>query len=321
MKKKKIILIALSLLLIYGVHSFISKIEKDKWVNEPPFIKYSEKRENEVWGVTLRGFNPALFYSTSVYDLANAMSGWSFFRNDKKIEKLINELPKEFINLQEGKFGKTIGHFALTTNNMLALRKLLERGLDPNIMDKSGDAIIIDINNVYFSRLPESLETLKYMIKKGANVNLYSKRTYTTPLMEASKSGKLENIICLINAGANPHFTSNYDLGSNLDITLDSALRQALMWNRIQVVNYLIFNQKVDFRTLKHPNNSKFHPGEYIILHSLREMFFKLDSKEYKEKMKLVSYLKTQGLDYWKTPIPDKVKTISNITPDYLSKY
>ena len=158
MRKRKIILIAISLLLFYGIYSFISKMEKDKWVNEPPTIKYSEKRENEVWGVTLRGFNPALFYGTPLYDLAKAMSGWSYYRNDKKIEKLINELPMKYINFQEDKFGKTIGHFALTTNNMLALRKLLDKGLNPNIIDKSGDATII-INSNYIDTLLRVLKT------------------------------------------------------------------------------------------------------------------------------------------------------------------
>ena len=67
--------------------------------------------------------------------------------------------------------------------------------------------------------------------------------------------------------------------------------------------------------------DSKFHPGEYVILHNLREMFFKLNTKEYKEKMKLVAYLKTQGLDYWKTPIQERYKTNPNYTPEYLSKY
>jgi hypothetical protein len=37
--------------------------------------------------------------------------------------------------------------------------------------------------------------------------------------------------------------------------------------------------------------------------------------------MKLVAYLKTQGLDYWKTPIPDKVKNNPNYNQEYLSKY
>ena len=249
------------------------------------------------------------------------MSGWSFFRNDKKIEKLINELPKEFINLQEGKFGKTIGHFALTTNNMLTLRKLLERGLDPNIMDKSGDAIIIDINTAYYSRLPECLETLKHMIKKGANVNLYSNRAFSTPLIEASKYGRILNVRLLIEAGANPNFIDKSSDFGPYRSPFRSALSAALSCKQIEVVNFLIFDQNVDFRRLKFSEESKFYPGEYEILHSLREMIFDLNSKEYREKMKLVKYLKTQGLDYWKTPIPDKVRSIPKFTQEYLNKY
>lgn len=54
--------------------------------------------------------------------------------------------------------------------------------------------------------------------------------------------------------------------------------------------------------------DSKFHPGEYEILHDLREMFFELNSKRYLEKMKLVAYLIIQGLDYRKIPIADNIK-------------
>ncbi|MBD0724320.1 hypothetical protein B6A10_03920 [Flavobacterium sp. L1I52] len=321
MKRRKIILIVISLLLCYGVYSFISKIEKDKWVNEPPAIKYSEKRENKVWGGTLRGFNPALFYGKPLYDLAKAMSGWSCLRNDKKIEKLINEFPEEYINFQEGKFGKTIGHFALTTNNMLAIRKLLDRGLNPNIMDRYGDAIIIDINSYPYCKSPESLEILKYMIKKGANVNLYSKRAYTTPLIEASKYGRLVNVKLLVEADANPNFIDDSADFGPYRSPFRSALSAALSYHQIEVVNYLIFDQKVDFRTLKFSEDSKFHPGEYQILYDLREMFFKVNSKRYQEKMKLVAYLKTQGLDYWKTPIEERFRSNPNYTPEYLSKY
>lgn len=304
-------------LLILTIVSCTSKSEKDKWAKENPTIKYSEAREKEVWGRVLRGDNPALFYGTPLYDLAEALSNDSFLSKKEEIIKLINEIPKEYINYQEGKFGHTIGHFALRTYNFGAIRKLLDKGLNPNLMDKSGKAIIIDINSSTYSyKSPENLKTLKYMIRKGANVNLYSKKAqFTTPLIEAAKSN-FENVKILVESGANPHFINEFGY------VFKSPLSAALLYKRIEIVNYLIFNQKVDFRTLKYPMDSKFHPGEYEILHNLRgEMLFKLNSKEYQEKMKLVAYLKTQGLDYWKTPIPDKVKTISNITPDYLSKY
>lgn len=324
MKRNKKTLILTTIFLSFIIYKYVGIIQKDNWVNEPSYIKYSEKRENEVWGEILRGDNPALYYGTPLYDVADAMSGWFFLRNEEKIEKLIDEIPKEYINYQEPKFGTTIGHFALITNNLLALRKLLDKGLDANIMDKQGNAIIIDINEPFNSHLPEGLETLKYMIKKGANVNLYSERaTVKTPLITAVNSN-FENVKVLVEAGANAHFIDeldNYSRKTGFRSPFRSPLSAALLNRDMEIINYLIFDQKVDFRTLKYSITSKFHPGEYEILHSLREKKFDLNSKEYKEKMKLVAYLKTQGLDYWKTPIPDNIKNNSKFTQEYLSKY
>jgi hypothetical protein len=316
MKMKKILALIIVLGLIVFAFLYYSKMQKDKWANESSETKYSEARENEVWGKILRGHNAGLFYGTPLYEVADAMSGLPYFRNEEKIKKLIDEIPKEYINYQEGKFGTTIGHFALKTNNFGAIRKLLDKGLNPNLMDKSGKAIIIEINSSTYSyESPENLKTLKYMIQKGANVNLYSKKAqFRTPLIEASYSN-FENVKILVEAGANPHFIDESGYA------FKSPLGAALIAGRIEIVNYLIFNQKVDFRTLKHPMDSKFHPGDYEILYDLREMFFELNSKKYQEKMKLVAYLKTQGLDYWKTPIQERFRNNPNYTSDYLSKY
>ena len=317
MKTKKIILLIV-LLIAIGIVLFlyIPKTQKDNWVKETPEIKHSQAREKEVWGEILRGNDAPLYYGTPLYDLAKEMTCFSKFRSDEKIEKLINEIPKEYINFQDDKYGKTIGQFALFVGNLKAVRQLLDRGLNPNLIANDGDALIIDINGPFKSNLPESLETLKYMIKKGANVNLYSKNAQLgTPLVVAAYSN-FENVKVLVEAGADPHFIDEFSARP-----FQSPLSAALVSRRIEIVNYLIFNQKVDFRTLKQPMDSKFHPGEYVILHNLREMFFKLDSKEYKEKMKLVAYLKTQGLDYWKTPIQERYKNNPNYTPEYLSKY
>jgi hypothetical protein len=319
MKKKHIGLLLIIPIIIIAF-LFNSKMQKDNWVKESPEIKYSEERIEEVWGGVLRGDNPDLFYGTPLYDAADAMSGLIYFRNEEKIEKLIEEIPKEYINYQEGNYGMTIGHFALTVSNLKAVRLLLDRGLNPNLMDKDGDAIIIDINGPFISRMPEGLGTLKYMIKKGADVNIYSEKAFTTPLIEAAKYN-FENVKLLVNSGANPHFIKELFSEDHSYSNYISPLESALMYKRIEIVNYLIFDQKVDFRTLKYPMDSKFHPGEYEILHNLREMFFELNSKRYLEKMKLVAYLKTQGLDYWKTPIQERYKNNPNYTQDYLSKY
>jgi hypothetical protein len=314
MKKKHIGLLLLIPIIIIAF-LFNSKIQKDKWAKEAPEIKYSEAREKEVWGRVLRGDNPALYYGTPLYDLAEALSDESFSSDKEKIIKLIDAVPKEYINFQEEKFGTTIGQFALRTNNISPIRILLDKGLNPDLIDKSGNALIIDINHFYINPSEKKMVLIQ-MIKKGANVNLFSKKaTTSTPLIRASQSGNLENVKILIEAGADPHF-----INESTWIPFNSPLNAALQ-GHIDVVNYLIFEQKVDFKIAKYSMDSKFHPGEYVILHNLREMFFKLDSKEYKEKMKLVAYLKTQGLDYWKTPIQERYKDNPNYTPEYLSKY
>ena len=72
-------------------------------------------------------------------------------------------------------------------------------------------------------------------------------------------------------------------------------------------------------------NNPKVDKPIYLI-DLLREDFFELDSQEYKYKMEVVEFLKSKGIDYSKTPIPDyiKKKAVENY-PDswqeYLQKY
>ncbi len=317
MKKKHIILFAL-LLSILG-YMLYSKIQKDNWVKEPPEIKYSKKRMEEVWGGPLRGNNPDLFYGTPLYDLANSMSGLIYIRNVKKIERLIDKIPKKYINYKEGYYGMTIGHFALRSNNLNIIPKLLDRGLNPNIIGIDGQAIVIDNSNYLYYHPVECFDNLKYMIKKGANVNLYSEKASlgSTPLINAARCGNLKYFKLLIVAGANPHFID--EKGHYFS---KSALGTALAYKHIDIVNYLIFEQKVDFRKFKYPMSSKFHPGEYEILYDLRDSPFELNTKEYQKKMKLVAYLKTQGLDYWKTPIPVNIKNNSHYNnEEYLSKY
>lgn len=312
---KKYISIVLIISIIIIAYLYTSKIQKDNWAKEAPETKYSESREKEVWGGVLRGNDAGLYYGTPLYDLAEAMSGFVYFRSQEKTEKLIDKIPGKYINYQEKKYGMTIGQFALIRNNMFVIRKLLDRGLNPNLMDKSGNALIIDINSIY-TRMPQSLETLKYMIKKSANVNLYSERAQIhTPLIMAVNSN-FENVKVLIEAGANPNF-----IDESAASPFETPLSASLLNRNMEITNYLIFDKKVDFRTLKYPIDSKFHPGEYVILHELRKKTFDLNTKDYQEKMKLVAYLKTQGLDYWNTPVPDNIKNNPNFTPEYLSKY
>ena len=158
---------------------------------------------------------------------------------------------------------------------------------------------------------------LKFLIANGGDVNAVSKAENTmvrTPLIAASQY-KLENVKLLIAAGANPNYTYRYN---DKDSTITSALSAAALMDNIDVVNYLIFEQGIDYNTLTKPSFKK--GGEpWTIANSLRHMVFPLGSEKYQQKMKLVNYLKEHGIDYWKTAIP-KIY-YKNYDSTYLSKY
>lgn len=51
----------------------------------------------------------------------------------------------------------------------------------------------------------------------------------------------------------------------------------------------------------------------------MRDWLFDLNSKEYKAKMELANFLKKNGLDYWKTKIPEQY--LDEYPKAYLEKY
>lgn len=302
------------LLILFVITACRTESAKDKWAKEAIKIKYSKEREKQVWGKILRGTAPELFYGTALYDVATKIKKG----NNKGLKEKLAELSYKEINYQEDKFKTTLGHFALRNQNLEAIRILVEAGLNPNVISDNGSSVITSINSSHYSRLPQSLQTLKYLIGKGANVNLVNTKPNTldrTPLIVAAGSN-LANTKLLIEAGANPNFV--YKNFPN-DQYPESALISALQTKRIDIVNYLIFEVKVDYKVLKNSESVKYNPGGFQILGYLRTMTFSLDSEKYQEKMRLVNYLSKQGLDYFNTPIPDYLK--KGKTRNYLLMY
>lgn len=65
---------------------------------------------------------------------------------------------------------------------------------------------------------------------------------------------------------------------------------------------------------------------DYYLEDMLREVLLPLNSKEYKQKMEVVEFLKQKGIDYRKVQIPDFViKEVKETYPknwkEYLEKY
>ena len=282
--KNKLILIGVVVFLV-GC-SF--KSEKKKWAKEPFETKYSKEREKAIWGHVLRGDDPALFYGTPLYDAAEAITN----HNSDKVRKLLQGKPLSVINLQDEKYLQPLNVFAIWNQDFNSLKVLTELGADPNLQSKSGRSAMIEAAGN--AQVGDDNRYLKYLIANGGDVNAVSKAENVmnrTPLIAASRY-KLENVKLLVEAGANPNYIYRYN---DKDNTIESGLHVALRSNRIDIVNYLIFEQGVDYNIITKPPFRKGGAPTTIATY-LRGLNFSQGSDKYQQKMKLVNYLKEKGV-------------------------
>lgn len=117
---------------------------------------------------------------------------------------------------------------AVKLQNLELVKILLEAGANPNIRTNEGNLILINaLNNtamaellilsgansteafsqlVHESETPQNLQSLKFLINHGADVNAYYLNT--TPLLTAVIKGENQKIRLLLTAGANPNLVS-----------------------------------------------------------------------------------------------------------------
>ena len=87
------------------------------------------------------------------------------------------------------------------------------------------------------------------------------------------------------------------------------ALENALLLDRMDVALYLL-EHGADY-TRKFCVIDESNTTCYVdILYMLRLNVFPLDSPEYRDKLKIVTFLKNKGMDYWKSPIPDRIPKV-----------
>ncbi len=213
------------------------------------------------------------------------------------------------LNYADDKHGLSLLNWCIISLKIKAFEKLLELGADPNWQD-TFRRFAPPITNA-----AEENTTSKYLelsLKYNGNVNLLSKKTEgiqeQTPLLGAIYSNRMESIKMLVDKGADVNLTTD---------SFWSPLAEALIQKKIAVAKYLL-DKGADY------NNMRFTTidGQKLnILDFLRDNVFRLNSDQYKIKMEIVTFLKTIGLDYWKDPIPDNIKSSYKDDKEFLSKY
>ncbi|MFN0290110.1 ankyrin repeat domain-containing protein [Pedobacter helvus] len=274
-------------------------------------------RDKKVDKKKLLGRDYRLFQDTPVWGLAKAVE-------DENIT-LINQLATEKkipIDYKESKFGNTLLMLAIGNNDYESVKALLDLGANPNIADDYRGS-----TPMHDAAKNEDPKYLKLLIEHKGNPNVIENRPITeddqgrnVPLNEAIShlsGNNLEKVKLLVGAGANINYSND---GTPFYTRLP--LAASIIHGQFDITLYLLQQgaryDGVMYKTVQ---------GESIyILGALRSKVIDLNTDEYKQKRKVISFLKAKGLDYEKEPIPDYIekdieKKHPNNSQEYLSKY
>lgn len=262
-----------------------------------------------------------LFQNTPAWTLAKAVQD----ENEEEINKILLK-DQNLINYQDPKYGNTLLTLTIINQQMKPFKVLLKNKANINIHN-TYDGTSPLIQSCMFKTYDS--EYAKILIENKANVNgveIGKRRegnsTRFTPLIAASREGKIDLVQLLIKNGADINYENEFH---------QSALSSCVMQDRYDVAIFLLksganYTRPVFYRP---SDNADYNPNEnqpMYLVDVLREDFFELDSQEYKYKMEIVDFLKDKGIDYSKTPIPDyiKKKAMENYPSnwqEYLQKY
>jgi hypothetical protein len=238
-----------------------------------------------------------LFEATPIWKLAKAVQA----QEVEEIRRLIIT-DKYDMNFQEPKFGLTLLMLTIVNKHFISFETLLKLKADINIHDSyDGSSAIIDAADL--DNINDEWKYLKLLIQKGANPNdeevgprQKGNTTRKFALLVACKditegSKPLEKVKLLIEAGADVNHRNEYGA---------TALEEAAVFDHYDVVLYLLENG-ADVHTIFEEYKGK---KQYLVDH-LRTSLFPFKSIKYEDKMKVVSFLLDQGVDYRRVPIPD----------------
>ncbi len=299
----RIIKISLSLYVLYWIIIFLTLVYNS--FTEPHEYLASDYR---------------IFKDTPAWDLAKAV------RDADTAEIRYQILEKKIpVNYQEQKYGESMLSIATYQNNIKSVKKLLELGANPNLyvdtINRSGYNPVIKACK--YKKI--SVEILKLLMDFGGNPNSVTKGVNkngnivhplrNSAMEEAASSGEIEKIKVLMDYGADINFTPDRDYDTD-------PLKESLLTEHMNIALFLLeHGAKYDKEYLDPFTNEKEN-----ILDLLRIQTFPLDSEKYFYKLKIIEFLKKNGIDYYKEPIPDFMeKEIKRLHPndwqEYMQKY
>ena len=247
----------------------------------------------------LLGDDFRLFQGTVAWNLAKAVED----QNVTEIKRQVLSL-KVPVDYKEEKFGGTLRN--LGRNAVLFASEFNEPS--PKILQ-----LLLD-----YGGNPNSIECGKQKDNLG---NWIPARDFA---LNAAVFTGFEKVKILVEAGA--------DVNLQTETTAPGAIYATIQHRRMDILLYLLehgadYRRKFERIDWGNPEHRSFYVD---ILYELRFCIYPLDSKEHKDKLKVIDFLRKRGLNYWKSPLPDNAIVVikRDIRPkneqelkEYLKRY
>ena len=260
----------------------------------------------------LTGYDYRLYQGTPAWTLAKAVKS-------QDTALIVNIITKnhDLLEYQDPKFGATLLNIAVMTLKYNSVKTLVSLGADPNRQDKyAGSSPLMSAADILLNddySYGSNPKYLRLLLDHGGDPNAEQRgdrpqgyNIRLTPLLNACGTGYLDYVKLLVEYGANVKYNNN---------GMNPLSRAVLSPQPTAVVMYLI-EKGADYKLPV----LDFGGGEKIyITKIMRDWRFDLGSEEYKRKMQLADFLKKNGMDYWKEPIPKRY--LKQYPKDYLDKY
>lgn len=255
----------------------------------------------------MTGRDYRLFQDTPAWELAKAVRD----ENETAIKEIIKR-DTGIINYQEPKYGNTLLILTVMNQQFKPFKLLLDNNADITIHNTfSGNSAIIESVSLKLY----DIKFVRMLIEAGANVNdietgVRKEYNYTrkTPLMSAVSSGRIDFIRLLLENGADVNYYNEFG---------QSAFSKSVLLSKYDISYLLLLNganykkpifYRPDFSIPSEKRDPKDKGTPIYLVDALRECVFDFNSEEYKYKMLIVDFLKSKGIDYHSTPVPEYIK-------------
>lgn len=242
-------------------------------------------------------------------------------------EQVLNyHIPVDF---KENEFGSTLLNLATIYNNLKSVKCLLELGADPNLYEdtiKSWGYNSV-LNAAFCADNPEILRLLiayggdpDSQAKGVINYGMEQEAPNRDLALQLAARSNIEKVKILLNAGADINKTGPEYFQSPIYSSLSSNHMDILLYLLRHGADYTIKFRQIDLTSAEKKE------VEHTIVDRLRWNVFPLNSKLYIQKMRVVKFLASKGLDYSKAPIPEWVvnwakRNYPDNWEEYLEKY